>query len=142
MATPSRALGALLSGLAALVISVSAVFAASGTLAGTGTGVISSEGTLDPLGDGRFRVSGREYSVRLVSDDAAACFRGNVRISEEAVLSVPHYAGSHNGSMNVTSDSGSLLIAYRGSMDRYTGRGDWWVVRGSGACADVTGLGN
>lgn len=143
MAPPSRTLGAILLSLVTLFSgATSALAAGGGDVSIGGNGTISSDGSLDPLGDGRFRVSGREYTLRVASDDVTGCFRGSVRVSEDAVLSVPHYAGTHGGSMTISSDGGSLLIAYRGTVDRNTGRGDWWVVRGSGACADVGGLGN
>jgi hypothetical protein len=142
MAPPSQMLSAILFCLVALVSGAPSAFAAgSGDVLSSGAGSITSDGTLDPIGDGRFRVSGREYSLRLSGEDSSGCFRGSVRASEEAVLSVPHYAGTHGGSISVVSENGTLLISYRGTVDRYTGRGDWSVVRGTGACADVGGSG-
>jgi hypothetical protein len=127
-----------------LVMSVAPVSAASvvRTVNGVGTGSVAAGGGLQPIGDGRFKVSGREYHARFSTDDALGCFRGPMRVSEEAVLSVPHYAGSHEGFIEISSDGGMLLLQYRGDVSRYAGRGDWWVVRGTGACLDVSGSGN
>ncbi|MFN0071832.1 MAG: hypothetical protein ACKVVP_10135 [Chloroflexota bacterium] len=127
----------------ALIAAITPVAAASmtGPITGSGTGVVSSGGGLDPIGDGRFRVSGREYQARFSSDDPGGCFRGSIRISEEAILSVPHYAGTHEGAMVIQGDAGTLQLQYRGSVDRYNGKGNWWVVRGTSACADVHGMG-
>jgi hypothetical protein len=131
--------------LAAAALTVSAVPAAAsllGTVDGVGTGSVASGGGLQPVGDGRFRVTGREYQARMSADEASGCFRGSLRVSEEAVLSVPHYAGSHEGTMEIASDAGTLLLRYRGDVNRYVGKGDWWIVRGTTGCADVTGSGD
>jgi hypothetical protein len=111
-------------------------------ISGVGTGGLASGGGLEPIGDGRFRVSGREYQARLTTDDTVGCFRGSMRVSEEAILSVPNYAGSHEGYIEISAESGMLLLRYRGDVSRYAGKGDWWVVRGVGACADLTGSGS
>jgi hypothetical protein len=132
--------------LAAAALTVSAMPAAAaslvGPLSGVGTGSVASGGVLQPVGDGRFRVTGREYQVRMSADEASGCFRGSLRVSEEAVLSVPHYAGAHEGTMEIASDAGTLLLRYRGDVNRYVGKGDWWVVRGTASCADVSGTGD
>ena len=126
----------------ALIISVAPVAAASvvRSINGVGTGNVASGGGLQPLGDGRFKVSGREYEAKLATDES--CFRGSIRVSEDAVLSVPHYAGSHEGYIEINADGGTITLQYRGDVSRYAGRGDWWVVRGTGACAGVTGSGD
>jgi hypothetical protein len=124
-------------------VSVAPVSAASvRSINGVGTGDVASGGVLQPIGDGRFKVSGREYQARLSTDDNVSCFRGSIRVSEDAVLSVPHYAGSHEGSIEVNADGGTLVLQYRGDVSRYAGKGDWWVVRGAGACSNVTGSGD
>ena len=132
--------------LAALALAVSVTPASAASVVrpvnGVGTGSVVAGGGLQPIGDGRFKVSGREYHARFSTDETLSCFRGSMKVSEDAVLSVPHYAGSHEGFIEISADAGMLLLQYRGDVSRYAGRGDWWVVRGVGACADVTGSGN
>ena len=108
---------------------------------GAGTGSVASGGALQPIGDGRFRVSGREYQAHLAGDDLSGCFRGSLRVSEEAILSVPHYAGSHEGVIDISGDAGTLQLRYRGDVNRYEGKGSWLVLRGTGRCADMSGSG-
>lgn len=138
-----RSFQGILAGLA-LVISVAPASAASVVrpINGVGIGNVASGGGLQPIGDGRFKVTGREYLARLATDDPLGCFKGSMRVSEDATLSVPHYAGAHEGFIEINADSGTLLLQYRGDVSRYAGRGDWWVVRGLGGCADVTGSGS
>jgi hypothetical protein len=109
---------------------------------GYGNGNVSSGGGLQPIGDGRFKVAGREYEAKFAANEGLSCFRGTIRVSENAVLSVPHYAGTHEGYIDITADAGTLVLQYRGDVNRYAGKGDWWVVRGAGACAEVTGSGD
>ena len=143
MLTAHRVIYGLLAALA-LTVPVAPVSAASvvRSINGVGTGSVDSGGVLQPLGDGRFKVSGREYEAKLATDDSVSCFRGAMRVSEDAVLSVPHYAGSHEGYMDINADGGTLTLQYRGDVSRYAGKGDWWVVRGAGACAGITGSGD
>lgn len=142
MAAPPRILRDTLLAAMLVVVTVSAASASSGPVTASAAGGVAAGGTLQPVGDGRFRVSGREYQARLASDDTLGCLRGQARVTEDAVLSVPHYAGQHEGIMAITSDVGSLHLQYRGSVDRYNGKGDWWVVRGTGACTSVGGVGS
>jgi hypothetical protein len=132
--------------VAALALAISVAPASAATVVrpvnGVGTGNVAAGGGLQPIGDGRFKISGREYTARLSTEDSVSCFRGSLRVSEDAVLSVPNYSGTHQGFIEITAEGGTLLLQYRGDVRRYSGRGDWWVVRGTGGCADVTGSGN
>ena len=132
-------IGLAIAGCLALAPAQAAV--ANSAVAVTVSGSMVSGGGLDPIGDGRFRVTSREYAGRVAGEDLTGCFRGFARVVEHATLSVPHYAGSHHGTISIASDAGTLLLEYRGSVDRMAGRGEWWVVRSSGTCADATGSG-
>jgi hypothetical protein len=137
-----RSLHGILAAVA--LVAMTAPVAAAGTVSsvnGVGTGSVASGGALQPIGDGRFRVLGREYQAHLSSDDASTCFRGSLRVSEEAILSVPHYAGSHEGVIDISGDAGTLQLRYRGDVNHYEGKGSWLVVRGTGGCADLSGSG-
>lgn len=137
---PPLALGVLLWPLLTLV--ATPTFAATvGPVSAVSVGTMVSPGALDPIGDGRFRVSGREYVGRMASDDPSGCFRGTMSVFEDAVLSVPHYAGTHEGRIIITSEAGTVHLSYRGAVDRFVGRGRWWVTRGTGDCAETGGLG-
>jgi hypothetical protein len=127
----------------ALAASAAPAWAVStvGTVNGVGTGSVTAGGGLQPIGDGRFKISGREYQARFNADDSSGCFRGAMKVSEDAVLSVPHYAGSHEGTIEIAADAGTVQLRYWGVVNRYEGRGDWWLVKGTGGCADVAGSG-
>jgi hypothetical protein len=138
-----RSLRAIFAAAAISVMTAPAIMAASlGPVSGSGRGGVSTGGSLEPVGDGRFRVSGREYHARLQADDPLGCFRGQTRVTETAILSVPHYAGSHEGAIVISGEAGTMQLRYRGRVDRYAGRGDWWVDRGTGGCAAIGGGGN
>jgi hypothetical protein len=143
----------LVPGLVLLVVLLLAVpstglaspLASSDPVFGAATGNTDDEGDMTPTGNGKFTIDDRVYvgkSIgRSVADLAAACFTGELRSVEEWHLESPRMVGTHESTVTIKSDHGSLTLRLRGQMEDMTASGNWQIVKSSGGCSDLDGNG-
>jgi hypothetical protein len=112
---------------------------------GSATGTIDDEGDMLPTGNGRFTIDDRVYVGRTigrsVAGRVAACFTGEFRSEEEWSLESRRMAGTHESTVTIKSERGSLTLRLRGQMEQLTASGSWEIVRSSGECAALDGEG-
>ncbi|MCC7369483.1 MAG: hypothetical protein IT306_13730 [Chloroflexi bacterium] len=118
---------------------------ASEPVFGVATGSTESDGEMLPTGNGRFTIDDRVFvgkSIgRSVAGTAAACFTGDLRAVDEWSLEAPKMVGTHESSVTIRSERGSLTLRLRGQMEGMSASGAWQIVRGSGDCAALDGDG-
>jgi len=140
------ALGLML--LAAILLprpAMAAPVAASDPVFGVATASTDSEGDMTPTGNGRFTIDDRTYVGkslgRSVAGVAAACFTGDMRSVEEWALESSRMSGTHESAVTIRSERGVLTLRLRGQMEQLTASGSWQIVRSTGECATLDGVG-
>lgn len=122
-----------------------APLAASEPVFGVATGSMDDEGDMLPTGNGRFTIDDRVYvgkSIgRSVAGAAAACFTGELRAVDEWSLEASKMVGTHESTVTIRSERGSLTLRLRGQMEQLSASGTWQIVRGGGECASLDGDG-
>ena len=118
---------------------------ASDSVFGVATGAVEHEGEMTPTGNGRFTIDDRVYVGkslgRSVVGVVAACFTGELRSVEEWALESPRMVGTHESTVTIRSEHGSLTLRLRGQMEQMTASGAWTIVRSSGECSPLDGDG-
>ena len=135
--------------LSAILVQPGASYAApqasSDPVFGVATGTTDADGDMTPTGNGKFTIDDRVYvgkSIgRSVAGLAASCFTGDLRSVEEWSLESPKMVGTHESTVTIRSEHGSLTLRLRGQMDAFTASGSWDIVKSSGSCAELDGDG-
>lgn len=112
---------------------------------GVASGEMSDPGSLAPVGYGHFVIQDRVYAGRSlgrsVLDEWGACFSGTLTSTEDWALDATRMAGAHQSTVVVRSERSALTLRLQGQMEFPTASGSWYIVRATGACANLDGEG-
>ena len=112
---------------------------------GAATAEIREPGSLIPTGNGRFATQGRVYTGsslgRSVDDSLASCFTGRVTSTEEWLLESSTMTGTHQSTVRIRPERGTVTLRLNGQMDDLAASGSWEVVRATGRCDGLEGEG-
>ncbi len=112
---------------------------------GAASAEIDEPGSLIPTGNGRFATQDRVYAGtslgRSVEDGLASCFTGRLTSTEEWLLESPRMTGTHQSTIRIRPERGTVTLRLVGQMDELAASGTWEVVRATGRCAGLDGEG-
>lgn len=112
---------------------------------GAATADIREPGSLTPVGNGRFATQDRVYSGtslgRAVDDELADCFTGRMMATEEWLLESQRMTGTHQSTVRIRPERGTVTLRLSGQMDQLAASGTWEVVRATGRCDGLEGEG-
>ena len=115
------------------------------SIIGAATAEIQEPGSLTPTGSGRFATQGRIYAGtslgRSVEDRVASCFTGRLTSTEEWMLESTKMTGTHQSTIQIRPERGTVTLRLVGEMDDLAASGRWEVVRATGRCDGLEGEG-
>ena len=140
-----RALALVTVAMFAATVSPARGQAVGESIIGAATAEIREPGSLTPTGNGRFATQGRVYAGtslgRSVEDSLAGCFTGRLTSIEEWLLESSKLSGTHQSTIRIRPERGTVTLRLSGEMDELAASGTWEVVRATGRCEGLEGEG-
>jgi hypothetical protein len=140
-----RALIVVTVAMFAITVSPARGQAVGESIIGAATAEIQEPGSLTPTGNGRFATQGRVYAGtslgRSVEDSLASCFTGRLTSIEEWLLESQKMSGTHQSTIRIRPERGTVTLRLSGEMDELAASGAWEVVRATGRCTGLEGEG-